>query len=235
MMRKSPDDRYATPIQVVQALDRYVDEPSLTTNRDLISPSDQEPNARSSPAAEQPGVDTVLTSVPQPFAVETAPELLKTVAVFDGSETPLQAVTEVGSRANIDEAAAALQSPPCDQEPEIQEFPLFLNFGSEPLLSDGKSRPKPRPVASPPETLIETKIPAGRSITFWLWASVAATTTVMVMLGSWALVKPFGFASAKTATGSRPIRVAKVRIESRDRFLETNPAGAADHRRSFQG
>ena len=214
MMRKSPDERFATPMQVVQALDRYVDEPSLTTNRDLVSSSDHDPNVQPLQPAGQPGVDAVLTSVPQPFAIEAAPALLKTVAALDGSETPLQAVTEASSRANIDEAVAALQSPPCDQEPGIQEFPLFLNFGSEPSLSDGQSRPKPRPVANPPETLIKTKIPAGRSITFWLWASVAATTTLLVVLGFWALVKPFGVASEKTVTGSRPIRVAEVRSKA---------------------
>ncbi len=49
MMRKSPDERYATPIQVVQALGPYADEPLIIENREGNSSPVQKPEAEHPP------------------------------------------------------------------------------------------------------------------------------------------------------------------------------------------
>ena len=55
MMRKSPDERYATPMQVVQALEPYTEEPLITGNREGKPPLVRQPKPDLSPPIPQAG------------------------------------------------------------------------------------------------------------------------------------------------------------------------------------
>ena len=54
MMRKSPDDRYATPMQVVQALEPFADEPANFSNREGGSALVEKAGAELSPRSPRP-------------------------------------------------------------------------------------------------------------------------------------------------------------------------------------
>jgi serine/threonine protein kinase len=209
MMRKSPDERFATPMQVIQALDRYLDDSSITKNREVPTVPGQE-SAAEPLGSPQSAYGEVLSVKSQQRGGAAAPALRKTVAVLDGSEAPAQSTPETGSTPSAELVAAPLQSPPCDDDVSDQ-VSLFLDLGPEPSLGEGLSRSKPRSAVDPPESAIKAGTPAGRSNAFWLWGLVGLTTTVMVLVGLAALVKSFDFSPAKIAAGSLSSRDAKAK------------------------
>ena len=104
MMRKSPDERYATPMQVVQALGPYTEEALTVANPGVgLSPvSLAEP--KPAPSISQP-VQADKTVAVSRHGAEPIPALIKTVAVCDGSQIGPLTATETGSGANPDETA----------------------------------------------------------------------------------------------------------------------------------
>ena len=217
MMRKSPDERFATPIQVVQALEPYVDEHSPSGIREGAAAPVLEPAAAHSPQSPHPEADPAKALALPQFSTEPPAVLAKTVAAFNGSENSSVSATEPGSRANTDGPLGTPLSPASDYETSEADFPLSLDFGPEPLLSDGRSRPKPRSAVDHSESAAKAVTPARRSGAFWLWGLVVLTTTVMALVGYVALVKPFD--AAKTTAALRTTTTAKVKQKAR-----TDPA-----------
>jgi serine/threonine protein kinase len=189
MMKKSPDERFATPMQVIHALDSYIDGPAPGENRDSAALLDQETMARvveiRSPSAD----DLSVNLSPDPNALAGS-DLPKTVAVLDGAERPPQTATETGSRGNADVVAKSLLSPPADNDAIDQGFPLIVDLGPEPSLGEGVGRMKPRSNADPLQSPISTRLER-RPKASLLWGVVVLTTTAMVAVAVLALVRPF--------------------------------------------
>ena len=204
MMRKSPDERFATPMQVVQALEPYTEEP-LTTGKDEGRPSlVHQPNAEFSPPIPQAG--QVKPIAASHHRAEPIPALAKTVAVLDGSKTAPLTATETGSGANADEFTGLRRDPANDHDVSDPNFPLLLDLGPEPSLSEGLSRPKPRSMADYLTSVIYPAPRLRRLPSPWLWGLAVLTTTIMILVGLLALTIPFGSTPVVTTGSSVPSR-----------------------------
>ena len=206
MMRKSPDERYATPMQVVKALEPYTDVPSVIAHREGGAPLVQISDPKLSPTSllSDQGKAAVISHGAEPI-----PALVKTVAVLDGSETAPLAATETGSGANADESNASSHRPVGDHERSDPDFPLFVDLGPEPSLFDGRLRAKPRSavVHSMPATYATVK--ARWLASYWIWVLAALTATVIVLVGFLAIVNPVGTTPEK-ASKDRSRTIAAV-------------------------
>ena len=232
MMRKSPDERYATPMQVVKALEPYAEEPSSIAYREGGPPLVQTPEPKLSPALPPSGQGKA--AVVSHHGAEPIPALVKTVAVLDGSETTPLAATETGSGANADEASASSRSPVGDHEPSDPDFPLFVDLGPEPSLSEGRSRAKPR-------SAVDHSVPAtyatepARWLTSLLALGLAAlTATVMVLVGFLAMVNPFAGTPEDATAGSRVGTPSKLKSKATKERVENNCGGGDPHHRSYR-
>lgn len=198
MMRKSPDERYATPLQVVQALDPYTDEPSSAGGRIPEPAIVVTPIA--SPLGPSPQQAPAKAAVLLHDGIEPAPALVKTIAGVDGTETTPLAATETGSGANPDDTAGLLPGQLGDYEPSDPDFPLFLDLGPEPSLSEGLSRPKPRPATEQSTSATSAVTSTRRLTSLWLWGAVALTTTVMVLIGLVVMIRSLTTTPAETSS-----------------------------------
>ena len=211
MMRKSPDERYATPMQVVQALEPYTEE--LSSGGQANGGLSVAPGSRPKLVLSSPG-DQAESAALSHHAIEPIPALVKTVAVLDGVEAAPLAKTETGSGANPDEATSSSGSAGTDHEPSDPDFPLYVDLGPEPSLSEGLSRPKVRSAVD------QSVLPASpatfpkRSASLWLWGSAALITTAMLLVGLLAVVKPFSTTSRAKDAGSRLSPPGKARSKT---------------------
>ena len=89
MMRKSPDERYATPAQVVQALEPYLDEPAGYGPRPELAAAVPRPGAEASPQPDEPhGPPSAVTT---PASGSPQPEDAGSVAVLRAATEPAAA------------------------------------------------------------------------------------------------------------------------------------------------
>jgi eukaryotic-like serine/threonine-protein kinase len=225
MMRKSPDERFATPMQVVQALEPYADTPSSSGMREVSGSTVQELVAEHSSGPTQfESLATRALTQPQ-LRAEPAPALVKTIAALDGLETPPDPATQTGSGGNVDGTTAPLHSPSPEEAASAPDFPLTLDFGPEPLLSDGLSRPKPRSAVDHLVSVASAAIPTGRPGASWLWGLVALTTMVLALAAFLALVKPFDANRLSTTVGSHVAHDPKVKPKGKTAPSTTIPKG----------
>jgi serine/threonine-protein kinase len=206
MMRKSPDERFATPLQVAQALEPYED--AGTDARDIRPPS---PPATSTAGERSPTSSEVIHQL----AAEPSPGLVKAAAAPRGpeisSDVDARATTSVDSRTSAVEPTTPSPAPAHELEPAGPEFPLVLNLGPEPPLSQGLSRPKGRfgsffgsgadaavPNAGAEHPAVSTKAkaaPVSQRRGLWLWELAALT---VILTGS-VLVLTLGHFLNRTA------------------------------------
>ncbi len=176
MMRKSPDERYATPMQVAQALEPYTEEVAI------------------------------------PALIKTEP------AIGHLSAAPL-AVTEPGSGGSSGESKGIAGTPTADNDHSDAEFPVFVDLGPEPLLSEGLSRPKPRSSFDHSTSSIAAATPARRWTSLMLWGIAALTTTLMAIVGLLAVFNPWSTPMKGTPPGLISTPGATARSSS-----TTNPS-----------
>jgi eukaryotic-like serine/threonine-protein kinase len=221
MMRKSPDERYATPMQVVQALEPYTEE--LSSGGQTEGGLSAAPGSKPKLVRSAPG-DQAKTAAVSHHAIEPIPALVKTVAGLDGVQAVPLAQTETGSGANPDEMTSSSRSAGSDHEPSDPDFPLYVDLGPEPSLSEGLSRPKVRSAVD------QSVLPASpatipkRLTSLWLWGSAALITTATVLVGLLAVVKPFSTTSGGIDAGSglSPLDKARSKTESISRANSKN-------------
>ena len=230
MMRKSPDERYATPMQVVKALEPYAEVPSVIAYREGGAPLVQVPEPKLSPALPPSGQGKA--AVVSHHGAEPIPALVKTVAVLDGSETAPLAATETGSGANADLSTALPRSPASDHEPSDPDFPLFVDLGPEPSLSDGRSRAKPRSAVIRAVSATYATAPARWLTSHWLWVLAALTATVMVLVGFLAMVNPFGTYFSRHGGRLALEHSFQTQVEGLQRSIENYCGGRSRHHRS---
>ncbi len=183
MMRKSPEERYATPMQVVQALEPYQDDQTAAESQgDLVmrpptrtgSPASPHPDERRVPAPEattaiasesRSGEDGTV-AVPLPVT-EPAPAVLSArVAPIDSSRAP-SAVAEPGvassSGSGLDQPALTLLTPVDEVVENEGTGSLRIDLGPEPPLSDRLREPSRDPRPPPPPFPRPTPCSAARN------------------------------------------------------------------------
>ncbi len=162
MMRKSPDQRYATPIEVAQALEPFVDEPAGVTGRVDAARffAQPEPQSAEIPAqvaalaragqgnpAVPPGSRSPLVDEAPRIAAATTPSAaavlqrfgpLSNLASAPGATTARGSYPESDTHAT--DTAAPLLSPVDDGDEDEEEIPLILDPGPEPSLGEYVSR-----------------------------------------------------------------------------------------------
>ncbi len=190
MMSKSPEDRYATPLQVAQALESYEDENSVATDRD----NEEHPTPETgvvSPNAAVVGAPLLDEGVESRTAGLAVAESVR------GKTLPDATVNHnVESKVRV---PSTVRSPESSQGSD-PEFPINLILAPEPSLTEGLSRPKTRSGASNPGTSSEGNLLL-RLPRNWLWILLAITFIVLLLLGVLAVINPF----AETAgTGKKP-------------------------------
>jgi len=197
MMRKSPDERYATPMQVAQALEPYGDDYAGVGNREGAAPVLQNPRAEPTPRSPVPLSDD---TVPR-LEAESAPALVKTVAATVSSKSPAGTATESGSRFDAADPTAPLLSPVNDFDETEAKVPLDLDLGPAVLLSERTSGSKSRSVSDHSASAADGVVLPAWLPRQWLWGLVALTVTVMVLVVIMAVANPFGATPGRHPTG----------------------------------
>jgi eukaryotic-like serine/threonine-protein kinase len=198
MMRKSPDERYATPMQVAQALEPYSEEyagagPDSDTSRLRHQPTVEAPAL--APPTDQGGVATAFAPVIQPDR-----GLLQTVAVHSERNSASTAPTHTASVGNPADPAAALLTPDDGTDETEAGIPFVLNLGAEPSLSEGLSRPKSRSGSGFTATAAGHSAAARWSAHFRLWGLVALAVTVTIWVAILATRGPSSSRNAQSPT-----------------------------------
>ncbi|MFO0889190.1 MAG: protein kinase [Isosphaeraceae bacterium] len=134
MMRKRPEERYATPLQAAQAIEPFVEEYArLNDTQPEPSPliPDDGPGRRDAP---QPSAEDGAEG-PSPAVARATPH--------PGGLTAGGTRVAPGGQPS-DRIAPAFVTPVNDREASsAEDIPLLLDLGPEPSLTDSLSRPKP--------------------------------------------------------------------------------------------
>ena len=213
-MRKSPDERFATPIQVVQALEPFLDEPLIGGNREGVSSPVKELVAEYAPKASRVSSDTTLALAAAQPQAERMPAPVKTLAALDGFTTSPVPVTETGSGGNTDEPGPASPGSSHDHQASGPDFALSLDLGPAPSLVERNSRLKIVRALHRSQVPLTSKMLKARPPAFWLWSLVGLTTIVMVLFAFLAIVKPFNVAPAGKTDHTKPARDIRVMLSA---------------------
>jgi serine/threonine-protein kinase len=157
MMRKSPDERYATPMQVALALRPYADlqteAPDGEGESSILEPLPLEPALQSSDEAK-------------PAAVLVEPATRPA-----GLESPPGVLVKPDPRRNADDSGVPLLTP--DDEPDESADEIRLILDSDPSVSAGQPSAKPQ---APTDRAASASFAARMlrwQAPFWVWGIVA--------------------------------------------------------------
>jgi serine/threonine-protein kinase len=191
MMRKSPDERFATPMQVIAALDPFVDE-NLTSEKPeqlscfdelktvghiVVAPPFQPDPDNASPPPESKAGDGF---VPAKLSIGNRPE---------HDNLPLTETASVGN--SDDPTGRPFHSAPHEHQASDPDFPLFVAIDPEPLLTTEIVRKNPRTAVK--RFIWSTGRSAGstRAATLGLWGVVVISSTIVLLLGFMAVFRSF--------------------------------------------
>ena len=209
-------------MQVVQALEPYTGRAFSVANREAGSSLVATSDSKSPPISQQPPQANTAIVVSH-HGAEPIPALVKTIAVLHGAEATPVAPTETGSGANADETTALPHGQGTDYEPSDPDFPLFLDLGPEPSLSEGLSRPKPRSAVDQSASPTSTATLAKRLTSRCLWGSAALTTTTVVIVGLLTVIKLFSTAPGQSGIGLRLSPAPKAKPKIKADSLKSSP------------
>ena len=209
MMRKSPDERYATPLQVAQALEPFGDEYGKATSRsdaqllrsgaatDFDRGHLTQANVELVKRAPKSDVPAHLAAQADGFGLKTPPD-----PAFERDAAPEGKIS------------STVRSPDSGQGSD-PEFPVNLILGPEPSLTEGLSRPKTRSSNSGTSTegTVLSRLPR-----YSLWGLSALTVTVMLIVATLAVVNPFG--ETKGSLKKAPVPDVISDAESRRKSIE---------------
>ena len=183
MMRKSPEERYATPLQVAQALEPFENEFSITTGREDLQQVTPEAGATSA---------RVMTAQADAVVLKLGAESATAgLAVVDSVQLKTPADPTLDHHAAPNPRLPSTVFSPESGQGSDPEFPLDLILAPEPSLIEGLSRPKPRSASSSSGTISQGS-PSLRLPRYWLWALFAIAFTVLVSVIVLAVFNPFG-------------------------------------------
>jgi serine/threonine-protein kinase len=182
MMRKSPDERYATPLHVSQALEPFEEDEISLGDHNGSPPLVQNPQVHAGPLAD--GSETRAVS-------EAALGSVRSVASTTASKPPAGSAADSGSEPEGVEPGEPLLSPANDVDAAKAGNPLLLDLGPAPLLSEGLSGSKSRTVSDHSTSVAGVALPAWLPRQ-WFWGLVAVTVTVIGIVAILGVLNPFG-------------------------------------------
>jgi serine/threonine-protein kinase len=234
MMRKSPEERFSTPLQVAQMLEPFVEEAIRTDRGEPTVPARRE---------IRPGPEAKTLMIPQP--------------VFGASEAanPVSGHPTADAEAPAWDFAAVLRGEPPPREPTAPlptgsvsasdpDLPLMLDLGPEPSLSEvlAESRKLPRsrtPPGSPsgdwsskdrvldfwrrPDTRL---LGIGLSLALVLSAGVAATVWMMTPESKSSTPPQTGPTAADHAAAAKPAERAASNPAAQAPIVVRSPDGS---------
>ncbi len=159
MMRKDPQERFATPLEVSQALEPFAEggfaaadlDSAQTSSGDQATESPPRPNPfyleddRTPPIRQGVSLSAYNPSAEPVPAVASAVEFTQPSVPTE----PVVAAAEPQSPPIPTEASNATQAPQPPPPSSDPDFPLSLDFGPEPSLTDNLPRPKSRTSVTP--------------------------------------------------------------------------------------
>jgi len=216
MMRKSPDERYAAPFLVAQALEPFESTPNCTENgADLARPIHQA-GVETSPRSPE-----FMGDVPQFTAV--SPAVMAKVALAPASRQAEHTDTGPSSSPKSDAARSPVstRSPSNDTAVSDPDFPVLVDLGPEPSLSEGLLRPKsrfanvfsttPGSATTPHTPVVDTETAADKAsarpfwpFPIWLWGLAALTFVAIAGILLVAVMSTPDRDSQPTANRRRP-------------------------------
>lgn len=140
MMRKNPDERFATPIELAQALEPFAESGPHGVDDDGRPPRDQDAPPDQTPAAAIAAADHPVHAAPAAVTLETSAGPTDEPA-FSGFAGPSLAD-------RIEAAGRAAPEPRGDASVSDPEFRFDLDLGPEPSLSEGRPRPRAKSAAT---------------------------------------------------------------------------------------
>jgi serine/threonine-protein kinase len=177
MMRKSPDERYATPLIVAQALEPYEEDNAGANDTENAPQHLAKPPGAPSPTSPPP--DRVKVVVSGQRRTESFAAVEKTAAgALDAKVSP-GAAPEVGPLPSTVGSTIPVFSPVNDGSVSDEDFPIGLDLGPEPTLSAGLSRPRSRTVTSATLLAAHGAASSGLLPRGWRWGLLALTSTVV--------------------------------------------------------
>ena len=228
MMRKLPEERYATPLQVAQALESFEDEYSFDTGRDSAEHVTPEAGATSPKT-----VAVQADAAPHKVGAEFTPSGLA-VAESVGVKTPPDPAIDyhAGTSAKVPSTVRSSES----GQGSDPEFPVDLILAPEPSLSEARARSKSRSGSSNSGTTSESNsllrllqlLQLLRLPRYGLWGLLAIAIAVLVSVMVLAVFKPFADSTAALGQpGSRrSIDKAKHLNQSSENTDEASTAKA---------
>jgi eukaryotic-like serine/threonine-protein kinase len=196
MMKKLPDERYATPLQVALALETYVDDRSAAGEREdtpaILQPLDVEPTP-------------FLGDLAQRHVAEPAVDLVSVGAAWAGLGPAARAATSPDSGPNTADSGAPLLTPDDDADENGDEIRLILEPTPDLLLSEGQWQSESG--SSTGNDSAWADVPARlmrRLARFWPWGLVALAVMATVLVAILAAVNP----TAGFSPGPRADRLA---------------------------
>jgi serine/threonine protein kinase len=189
MMRKSPDERFATPIEVAQALEPYVDEQAQRVESEDAHVSDAGMGVGRSHGVDASPVEAI------PRIPESPRSFAKTVGeTVDGTSQPGRTPDSM-VQPKLSNSNNSPPSPVLDAYQSDPERGFILDLGVEPPLSEGLARPKPKSVGDRSTTSIarlvhEAWLTRAKPTRAWLWPMVvlvvalALTGAIMTLTSS---------------------------------------------------
>jgi serine/threonine-protein kinase len=219
MMRKSPDERYATPSQVAHALKPFEHASNCVADGEDVSQHSRQPVIESS------------VQLPQFFADSPAPlrRMAPPPAASLQSAPIARVIAEVPFHSEISTAGrpATVVAPVADTRSSDPDFPFLVDLGPEPGLSEHLSRASSRfrhvvsttagsatspttPVPKTPTSIStdSAQIPWWPSV--WAWGVVALLAVVTVSVATLAIVRKPDVDGTKPITARRPGFVVRL-------------------------
>jgi serine/threonine protein kinase len=170
MMKKSPDERYATPMQVAQALVPYEDGHSRVASdegKPILQPLGVEPAPRLGDVSDD--------ALPAAGSVKAA-------VGRTGRESPLSGAAIPDSRPDDDDPDAPLLTPDDEYDEAADDVLLILDPEPELPSTEGHSRTEPRPSTSDPPSADFAARPITWLVSFWLWGLIVLAVMVTVVV-----------------------------------------------------
>ena len=152
MMRKLPDERYATPLQVAQALEPFIEEYPRIRDGEPVpvplivdEPAQGPTSSRPGSAEAQAGTLPPVVGIQAQLAAGSAGLVASSLATASSGREPISpSPSPVLNRNQPTAAAPPFLSPVSDKEvnSSAEDIPLILDTGPEPSLTDSLARSK---------------------------------------------------------------------------------------------
>jgi serine/threonine-protein kinase len=205
MMRKRPDQRYATPREVALALEIY----------ECGNTAAAHGGGDDLPLLEPLAVDSVQEWSDAPNRRPTGPVayLVQAAASLAGIGSGRRWIKNRESGSDADDATAPVLTPDDDFDDNADEVRLILDQGPEPSSSEGRSRFEPQSMANEPVWPSLAAAIANRRRPAWFWRFVVLAAIVTVLVVIVATISPTGrfFRGPATERPVVPSRAPGVR------------------------